>query len=103
MKTDKQPDISASARDFLTSVVPWDIRADTSRSIGNTRKKRAFHGRSFQTIDATLQFVADLKNTQADIYFCTSAVKSSTAASVRATMRWRCNRCGSTRRRSEQP
>ena len=71
--SNKQPDTSVDVRDFLGSVVPWSGGYVTIH--WKVPGVKWFHGHSFQTIDAALQFVADLKNTQADIYFCLSSQK----------------------------
>ena len=66
-----QPDASY-ARDFLANVVPWGSGYVT---VHWHRPGLGMPGRSFQTIDAALAFVTELKATQFNIYFCTSSQK----------------------------
>src|SRR3954469_17513230 len=73
--TDRQSDISVYARDFLANVVPWHSGGYITIHWQRPGIKK-FDGRSFQTIDAALQFVANLQaGPPANIYFCTSSQK----------------------------
>jgi AAA domain len=69
---DPQPDINIYAREFLASVVPSDCGGFLTIH-WQYPEKDGFPGRSFQTIDAALQWVAELQTgPHANIYFCLS-------------------------------
>ena len=75
-KIDRQPDSTRHARDFLASVVPLNHSGGYISIHWKHPGKKRFHGHSFQTIDAALQWVAQLKaGVPADIWFCISSQK----------------------------
>ncbi len=68
---------NADAREFLQCVVSWPTNDEPGYITIHWQypEKDGFFGRSCRTIDAVLQVVAELKNTQANIYFCLSSQK----------------------------
>jgi hypothetical protein len=64
------------AKDFLEHVVPWDTPEGYITISWHRPETERFFGRSFQSLDAALDFVVHLKEkTEYNIYFCISRQK----------------------------